>query len=178
VAITFSLVALVLFIFQTTLFSGAYFFKNVDLFIILTAYLGFTHTAPQVIIPVVFMGLLAHTFSGGYGATFVIMYGLIFLLCFAMRRKANLDLLIYRMTLIFVCSLWAGVLFLGYRFFSKVWLPFQWSTLLVPAITTTAISPVMCRMFHTVDGWRQHLPGSFRSGVTLQKPERQPRPSR
>jgi len=164
VSLTFSFAALALFILQTTFLAGTFFFKNVDLFIILAAYLGFTHKPEQAIIPVVFMGLLAHTFSGGWEATSVIMYGSVFLLCFTMRWKANLDLLIYRMTLIFICSFCSGVLLLGYGFFSKVWMPFQWSALLVPALSTAAISPFICWLFRNLDGWRQHLIRNFRYG--------------
>lgn len=172
VAVTFSLVALALFILQTAFLAGTYVFKNIDLFIILAAYLGFTHTAAQAVAPVMFMGLLAYTFSGGSGATFIVTYGLIFVLCLAMRRKTNLDLLLYRITLVFVCALGAGILLLSDIFISKVWLPFEWSTLLVPAFGTAAISPIMCWLFRIVDGWRQYITGRFTSRLVFQKADR------
>jgi len=174
VAVTFSFVALALFILQTTFLTGADVFKNIDLFIILAAYLGFTHTAAQAVAPVMFMGLLAYTFSGGPGVTFIIMYGLIFVFCLALRRKTNLDLLLYRIALVFVCSLGSGILLLGDMVISKVWLPLEWSTLLVPAISTAAISPLGCWLFSRVDGWRQHMTGRFTSRLMIQKADRQP----
>jgi hypothetical protein len=169
VAVTFSLAALALFILQTVFLAGTPGLKNIDLFIILAVYLGFTHTPVRAVIPVMFMGLLAYTFSGGPGSAFIIVYGLIYLLCLTMGRKTNLDLLLYRVVLVFACSLGAGILLLGNMFVSKVWLPFEWSTLLIPALSTAVISPAMCRVFRLVDEWRQHMIGRVTSKIMFQK---------
>lgn len=174
VGVTFSLVALALFILQTAFLAGTYVFKNIDLFIILAAYLGFTHTPARAVAPVMFMGILTYTFSGGAGATFIIMYGLIFMLCLIMRSKTNLDLLGYRIVLVFICALGAGILLLSDILISKVWLPFKWSTLLVPALTTAVMSPFVCWLFRIVDGWREHITSRFTSRLVFQKADRQP----
>lgn len=144
-------------------------FGSIDLFIILTAYLGLTQELLEGGIPVLFLGLLCHTFSGGAGGIFSITYLSVFLLCYLIQRKTNLvGSAIYRMAIVCICSMLAGFLLFIYINLTSPGPSLELVRLLKPALISGLLSPVLFMLFRMADVWLDRMRTRYRSSESTE----------
>ncbi len=156
-AVVYSIVTLLLFVAKTAWAPSALILQNVHILLIVTAYLGFEHSLGEGSFPTLLSGALYSTFSGGSGAVYIIEFGVVFLICYLLQKKTNFVLITYQTLAVFLLTLLAGALLAAQSVLHFPSFSMPWRRLLLSAIWTGVLTPLVFLIFRRLDRFTQRL---------------------